>query len=46
MNGGENRKTPTLSNGPNRKGVLLFSLSIHLRTEEEPASETLMILIF
>jgi septum formation topological specificity factor MinE len=29
------------SKGPNRISVLLFSLSIHLRTEAEPASETL-----
>jgi hypothetical protein len=27
--------------GPNRIGALLFSPSIHLRTEAEPASETL-----
>jgi hypothetical protein len=32
---------PSLSKGPNRIGVLLFSPSIHLRTEAEPASETL-----
>jgi hypothetical protein len=30
-----------LSEGPNREGVLLFSPSLHLRTEAEPASETL-----
>jgi hypothetical protein len=30
-----------LSKGPNRIGVLLFSPSIHLWTEAEPASETL-----
>jgi hypothetical protein len=30
-----------LSKGPNRVAVLLFFLSIHLRTEAEPASETL-----
>jgi hypothetical protein len=30
-----------LYKGPNRIGVLNFSPSIHLRTEAEPASETL-----
>jgi hypothetical protein len=30
-----------LSKGPNRIGVLLFSPSIDLRTEAEPASEKL-----
>jgi hypothetical protein len=30
-----------LSDGPNRVGVLLFSPSIYLRTEAEPASEWL-----
>jgi hypothetical protein len=30
-----------LSKGPNRIGVLLFSPSIHLKVEAEPASETL-----
>jgi hypothetical protein len=48
---GEKRRTLILSNGPNRLGVLLFSPSIHRRTETEPASETrdfnfLMFLIF
>jgi hypothetical protein len=33
--------TPAMFKGPTRIGVLLFSLSVHLRTEAEPASETL-----
>jgi hypothetical protein len=37
----EKRRAPTLSQGPNRIAVLLFSPSIPLRTEAEPASETL-----
>jgi hypothetical protein len=35
------KKTPTLGKGPNRVGVLFFFPSIHLKTEGEPASETL-----
>jgi hypothetical protein len=45
--GGEDKNTPShrwwrlaLSKGPNWVGVLLFSHSIHLRTEAEPATET------
>jgi hypothetical protein len=38
---GEKRRTPILSKGPYRVDVLLFSPSIYLRTEAEPASETL-----
>jgi hypothetical protein len=33
--------TTALSKGPNIIGVILFSPSFHLRTEAEPASETL-----
>jgi hypothetical protein len=43
---GEKRRTPTpvmeaSSKGANRIGVLLFYPSVELRTEAEPASETL-----
>jgi hypothetical protein len=38
---GEKRGTPILLGPLDRVGVLLFSLSLHLREEAEPASETL-----
>jgi hypothetical protein len=37
----EKRRTPTHLGPLDRIGVLLFSPSIHLRTEAEPASERL-----
>jgi hypothetical protein len=37
---------PALSKGPNRVGVLLYSPSVHLRTEAEPASETVWFQFF
>jgi hypothetical protein len=37
---GKKKTTPTLTKRPNRVGVLFFFPSIHLKTEEEPASET------
>jgi hypothetical protein len=38
---GKKKKTPTLLGPLDRVGVLFFFPSIHLKTEAEPASETL-----
>jgi hypothetical protein len=37
---GKKRRTPTLLGPLDRVGVLLFSLSSHLKMEAEPASKT------
>jgi hypothetical protein len=43
---GEKRRTPILLGTLDRVGVLLFSASIHLKTEAAPASETLILIFY